>query len=173
VTDLHGMLHKPSDFDPVRKYPVLVSVYGGPGTNGARETFTLPNALTEYGFLVVTLDGAARAAAASAHSTRSTRSSASSRSTTWPRRCRRSRAALRRRRARRHLRHVVRRLRLGDGAAASPRRVPRGVGLLAGDRLAHYDTIYTERYMWIPQENTNGYDAGSAMTYVDNLRAGS
>ena len=34
----------------------------------------------------------------------------------------------------------------------------------------NYDTIYTERYMWIPQENKDGYDKGSAMTYVDNLR---
>ena len=28
----------------------------------------------------------------------------------------------------------------------------------------NYDTIYTERYMWIPQENKEGYDKGSAMT---------
>jgi len=34
----------------------------------------------------------------------------------------------------------------------------------------HYDTIYTERYMWIPQENKEGYDAGSAMKYVENLK---
>ena len=34
----------------------------------------------------------------------------------------------------------------------------------------HYDTIYTERYMWIPQENKEGYDAGSAMTYAKELR---
>ena len=27
-----------------------------PVQHGARETFTLPNALTEYGFLVVTMD---------------------------------------------------------------------------------------------------------------------
>ena len=33
----------------------------------------------------------------------------------------------------------------------------------------NYDTIYTERYMWIPQENKEGYDKGSAMTYADNL----
>ena len=33
----------------------------------------------------------------------------------------------------------------------------------------NYDTIYTERYMWIPQENKEGYDAGSAMTYADRL----
>jgi dipeptidyl-peptidase-4 len=34
----------------------------------------------------------------------------------------------------------------------------------------HYDTIYTERYMWTPQENTAGYDAGSAMTYAKDLK---
>ena len=34
----------------------------------------------------------------------------------------------------------------------------------------HYDTIYTERHMWTPQGNPDGYRAGSALTYVDNLR---
>jgi dipeptidyl-peptidase-4 len=33
----------------------------------------------------------------------------------------------------------------------------------------NYDTIYTERYMWIPQENAEGYDKGSAMTYANTL----
>src|SRR5438132_11775112 len=61
ATDLHGLLHFPSNFDPSKKYPLLVSVYAGPATNGARETFATPNPLTEYGFLVATLD--ARSAA--------------------------------------------------------------------------------------------------------------
>jgi dipeptidyl-peptidase 4 len=34
----------------------------------------------------------------------------------------------------------------------------------------NYDTIYTERYMWTPQENKRGYDAGAAVTYADSLR---
>jgi dipeptidyl-peptidase-4 len=34
----------------------------------------------------------------------------------------------------------------------------------------HYDTIYTERYMWIPQENKAGYDAGSAVQMAGNLK---
>ncbi|MFN9999584.1 MAG: alpha/beta hydrolase family protein, partial [bacterium] len=34
----------------------------------------------------------------------------------------------------------------------------------------HYDTIYTERYMWIPQENQGGYEAGNAMKLVGNLK---
>ena len=34
----------------------------------------------------------------------------------------------------------------------------------------NYDTIYTERYMWIPEENAAGYDAASAMTYASQLK---
>jgi dipeptidyl-peptidase-4 len=33
----------------------------------------------------------------------------------------------------------------------------------------HYDSIYTERYMWIPQENKAGYEAGNAMNLAKNL----
>ena len=56
-TELHGMLHFPSNFDPAKKYPVILSNYGGPATNAARESFALPSSLTEYGFLVVNIDG--------------------------------------------------------------------------------------------------------------------
>lgn len=57
VTELHGMIHFPSDFDPSKKYPVILSNYGGPATNAFRETFTYPDPLTEYGFLVLNIDG--------------------------------------------------------------------------------------------------------------------
>ncbi len=56
-TELHGLIHFPSNFDPNKKYPVLVSNYGGPETNEFRETFRTPNSLTEYGFLIVSVDG--------------------------------------------------------------------------------------------------------------------
>lgn len=56
-TQLHGLLHFPSNFDPSKKYPLLVSNYGGPETNEFRETFVTPNSLTEYGFLVASIDG--------------------------------------------------------------------------------------------------------------------
>ena len=60
-TTLHGMINFPSNFDPAKKYPALVSVYGGPASasNTARETFVPPLALTEYGFLVLNLDSRA------------------------------------------------------------------------------------------------------------------
>ena len=56
VTGLHAMLHRPHDFDPAKTYPLLVSIYGGPGSNEATETFTLPDPMTEYGFLVLKAD---------------------------------------------------------------------------------------------------------------------
>jgi len=56
-TELHGMIHYPSTFDPLKKYPLILSNYGGPSTNAFRESFTYPNPLTEYGFLVVNIDG--------------------------------------------------------------------------------------------------------------------
>lgn len=34
-----------------------------------------------------------------------------------------------------------------------------------------YDSIYTERFMWVPAENADGYRASSALNYVDGLRA--
>jgi len=34
----------------------------------------------------------------------------------------------------------------------------------------HYDSIYTERYMWIPQENKQGYEEGNAMNYANQLK---
>ncbi len=56
-TQLHGMLHFPSNFDPNKKYPLILSNYGGPASNEVRENFTLPNSLCEYGFLVANIDG--------------------------------------------------------------------------------------------------------------------
>src|SRR3954453_12149152 len=46
-TELHGMIHFPSNFDPAKKYPSLASVYGGPASPASSERFTLPSAMTE------------------------------------------------------------------------------------------------------------------------------
>jgi dipeptidyl-peptidase-4 len=39
MTDVYGVLHKPKDLDPNKKYPVIVSVYGGPASRAFRNTF--------------------------------------------------------------------------------------------------------------------------------------
>ena len=62
-SDLQGMLYFPSNFDPSKKYPLLVTVYGGPVTSAARENFIAPavtmnspGGIAEFGFLVATFD---------------------------------------------------------------------------------------------------------------------
>jgi dipeptidyl aminopeptidase/acylaminoacyl peptidase len=61
-TPLHGAMFKPSDFDPTRRYPMIVDVYPGPGANatfpldfnpGEFENHAFPQALAERGFIVV------------------------------------------------------------------------------------------------------------------------
>ena len=55
-TPLYGQLQFPSNFDPTKTYPMLVSVYGGPASAGLTESFVNANPLAEYGFLIVKLD---------------------------------------------------------------------------------------------------------------------
>ena len=45
-----------------------------------------------------------------------------------------------------------------------------GVAESAVTDWRYYDTIYTERYMRLPQENRDGYEKGSTLTYANNLR---
>src|SRR6185503_601970 len=55
-TDLYGLLQFPANFSSTKRYPLLVSVYAGPATSAARETFVQPSLLTELGFLVASFD---------------------------------------------------------------------------------------------------------------------
>jgi len=57
-TAIHGELAYPSNFDPAKKYPTLLSVYGGPNFSGntPTERFTVGATNAEYGFLILTLD---------------------------------------------------------------------------------------------------------------------
>ena len=34
----------------------------------------------------------------------------------------------------------------------------------------YYDSIYQERYMGLPQDNTKAYEEGSPITYADKLK---
>jgi dipeptidyl aminopeptidase/acylaminoacyl peptidase len=61
-TDIYGVMFKPANFDPTRKYPIINNIYPGPqtGSTGSR-AFTAVRgdrqALAELGFVVVTIDG--------------------------------------------------------------------------------------------------------------------
>ena len=63
-TDLWGVLYKPYDFDPNKKYPVIEVIYGGPKVSVVPKTFTgyryyygQAPALAQLGFVTFILDG--------------------------------------------------------------------------------------------------------------------
>ena len=171
-TRLRGLIQFPSTFDPAKRYPVLVSVYGGPefASNTARETFVTPSPLTEYGFLVVNLDSRA-----------------------VPGLGKRTLDAIYQKLGRAEIddlvegvkalwaRPYVDRTRVGIfgtsyGGYASAMSLLRHPDIFAAAACSspatdwrNYDTIYTERYMWIPQENADGYDAASAVAHAKAL----
>ncbi|HEX5070680.1 MAG TPA: DPP IV N-terminal domain-containing protein [Vicinamibacterales bacterium] len=56
ITDLYGVMYKPFDFDPSKKYPVILYVYPGPQTESVTKTFNpreLNVALANVGFIVL------------------------------------------------------------------------------------------------------------------------
>jgi dipeptidyl-peptidase-4 len=172
-TRLHGMLTFPSNFDPSKKYPVLLGVYGGPNfpAQGVSESFKIPSTLTEFGFLMLALDTRATkglghkvlddlylrlgipeiddmAAGVKSLGTRSyvDVSKVGIYGTSYG----------------------------GYASAMAILRYPDVFAAAASmspvTDWRNYDTIYTERYMWLPQENQKGYDAGSAITYAPRLK---
>ncbi|NII27418.1 prolyl oligopeptidase family serine peptidase [Pseudoflavitalea sp. X16] len=60
VTDIWGIVSKPSDYDPAKKYPVLENIYAGPHDAFVPKNFTPYSemqSLAELGFIVVMIDG--------------------------------------------------------------------------------------------------------------------
>ena len=56
VTDLYGVMYKPFDFDPSKKYPIIAYVYPGPQTEGVTKNFNPRSnniALAQFGFIVI------------------------------------------------------------------------------------------------------------------------
>ncbi|UKK67246.1 S9 family peptidase [Prevotella communis] len=59
-TDMWGLIQRPSNFDPNKKYPIIEYIYSGPGDQYVPKTFTpwlyyLQN-MAELGFIVVQVD---------------------------------------------------------------------------------------------------------------------
>jgi dipeptidyl-peptidase-4 len=172
-TTLYGSIAFPSTFDPAMTYPTLVSVYGGPesASETPTETFTIPNGLTEYGFLRVRLTSRA-----------------------VPGLGRRALDALYGRLGQTELddlaagvrallsRPYVDGTRIGIfgtsyGGYLAALALVRYPDLFAAASASSpvtdwrdYDTIYTERYMGLPADNPEGYDKGRVMRYADRLR---
>ena len=170
-TQMYGEIWYPINFDPTKKYPILTSEYGGPAAGvGISETFSTGNAQSEYGFVMVAL--MSRAAPGMGKRTLDAiylklgqtemDDMAEGIKALWDR-------------------PWVDKNRVGvygtsyGGYTALMELVRHPDVFTVGSSASpptdwrNYDTVYTERYMWIPQENTDGYDKGSTMTYAKNL----
>ncbi|PKL84266.1 MAG: peptidase [Ignavibacteriae bacterium HGW-Ignavibacteriae-3] len=171
VTDLHGMLSFPSNFDPSEKYPLLVSVYGGPETNGAREIFSAPNPLAEFGFVIASFDSRSAAGRGKKFMDpyygnlgiveMDDQAEGVKYLGTRP---------------------YINKERVGIfgtsyGGTASAMCLLRFPDLFHAAvansgvmDFRNYDNIYTERHQGLADENSAGYDRGNAMTYAKNLK---
>jgi dipeptidyl aminopeptidase/acylaminoacyl peptidase len=62
VTDLYGLMFKPTNFDAAKKYPIINHIYPGPQTGSVGNRYFSAahgdcDALAELGFIVVEIDG--------------------------------------------------------------------------------------------------------------------
>jgi dipeptidyl-peptidase-4 len=172
-TPLRGLIQFPSTFDPAKKYPVLVNVYGGPefAELTARETYLPPSRVAEYGFLVLHLDSRA-----------------------VPGMGKRLLDSLYLRLGQTEVddiaegvkallnRPYIDRTRIGIfgtsyGGYTALMGLIRHPDVFSAASVSspvtdwrNYDTIYTERYMRTPNENADGYAAGSAVLNANALK---
>lgn len=59
ITDIYGVMYKPFDFDPNKKYPIIEYVYPGPQTEAVNTSFSArldrTDRMAQLGFIVITL----------------------------------------------------------------------------------------------------------------------
>ena len=174
---LDGWMIKPPDFDPAKKYPVIAYVYGEPAgttvTDSWGGTLALYHAaLAQQGYIVVSFDN---------------EGTPSPKGREW-RKCiygavgviasaQQSQAI----QALAHERSYIDASRMaiwghsGGGSQTLnvmfryPGVYSAGISASPVPDEAHYDTIYQERYMGLPEQNKQGYHDGSPITFADGL----
>jgi dipeptidyl-peptidase-4 len=174
--ELNAWLIKPRDFDAAKRYPLLLFVYGGPGSQtvtdawgGAR--YLWHQMLAQEGYLVASVDNRGTGARGARFKKQTYlhlgryESADQIAAARWF-------AA----------RPYVARDRIGlwgwsyGGYMASRTMFLAGGLFKAALAVAPvtdwrlYDTIYTERYMRTPEDNPGGYAESAALSYADSLR---
>ncbi|MGY0635177.1 DPP IV N-terminal domain-containing protein [Luteimonas sp. A478] len=177
---LHYSLIKPADFDPSRKYPVVVHVYGGPVgrtvTNAwpSRGDALFNQYLAQRGYVVFSIDnrgtpGRGAEFLGSLYRNQGTVEVEDQvHGVEWLRQ-----------------QPWVDPARIGvhgwsNGGymtlmllAKAPNHYACGISGAPVADWALYDTHYTERYMHLPQDNPDGYREASVFTHADNIRSDS
>jgi dipeptidyl-peptidase 4 len=175
-TDCYGILYRPTNFDPSKRYPLLVDVYAGPEFNSVSESYMGkpyggPETLTELGFLVAAFDGRNAKGRGKAFRDPEYRKLGITDIDDQA-------AGVRFLRQRSYVdpgRVGIQGTSYGGYASAMcllryPDLFQAACAQSSPTDWRNYDTIYTERYMGLPEDNKAAYDAGSAMTYAPNLR---
>ncbi len=170
-----AMLFKPRNFDPKRRYPVIVYVYGGPHWAVVKRSsarLQLPQWIADHGYLVASFDGRG-----TPHRGRAWERAISGNFIAAP--MNDQVAALQ------ALGKKVPQMDMGRvgiygwsfggyfSAMAVMRRPDVFHCAVAGAPVADwrdYDTHYTERYIGLPESNKKGYDDGSVLKWAGKLR---
>jgi dipeptidyl-peptidase-4 len=176
--ELDGWVIKPPGFDPARKYPVLVHVYGEPAGQtvldhwGGRNTLW-HKMMAQRGYVVLSVDN---------------RGTPAPRGSAWRKCIYRQIGILASQDQAAALRALERKWPFLDagrvgiwgwsgGGSMSLNAIFRypelyqtavAIAFISDQRL--YDTIYRERYMGLPADNPDGYRDGSPITFADNLQ---
>jgi len=175
---LDGWMMKPKNFDPAKKYPVLVYVYGEPAGQTVRDSWEgesgiFHRAMAESGYVVVSVDN---------------RGTPAPKGRAWRKIVYGNVGVLSSEEQTKALEVMERAYPFIDSSRVavwgwsgggsntlnlmfrSPDvyKVGMSVAPVADQRL--YDSIYQERYMGTPQENPEGYKAGSPVNFAEGLR---
>ena len=175
--DLNGWMLKPANFDPAKKYPVFMFVYGGPGDQQVLDAWNRHGdyfwfqMLAEKGYIIACVDGRGTGGRG-----------ADFKKLTYANLGKLEVAD--QIEAAKYLgnRPYVEKERIGIwgwsfGGYMTALCLTKGADVFkAGISVApvtnwrFYDSIYTERFLKTPQENPAGYDDNSPVTHADKLK---
>jgi dipeptidyl-peptidase-4 len=175
---LDGMMLKPPDFDPAKKYPVLTMVYGEPAGATVRDSWGGPRnlfhaMLAEQGYIICSFDNQGTPAPKGREWRKSIygavgvlASAQQSAAIQWL--------------AKQHSYIDSSRMAIwgwsGGGSQTLnvmfryPGVYSTGFAVAPVADEAHYDSIYQERYMGLPEQNKQGYHDGSPISFADGLK---
>jgi dipeptidyl-peptidase-4 len=175
---LDGWMLKPSDFDPAKKYPMLMYVYGEPADTTVRDEWDIIHGpfhhlIAMEGYIVASVDN---------------RGTPAPKGRTWRKMVYGSVGVLSSKEqaaalvALERTRNYIDADRVGvwgwSGGGSntlnlmfrSPDLYKVGMCVAPVPDQRLYDTIYQERYMGLPQQNVDGYRAGSPINFAGGLR---
>jgi dipeptidyl-peptidase-4 len=170
VTDLYGVLHKPKDFDPEKVYPLIVPVYGGPGSRAVRNVFQSGSRETARGYLVARFDnrgtsGRGKAFMGAVYGKLGTIDIGDQADGV---RFLRQRPYIDGNRVGIYG-HSYGGFMAAIGAVKHSDVFQAAVAGSAVTDWRQYDSVYTERFMNLPQDNPEGYEDGTCSNYAEQF----